>query len=393
MYTPFTYYTPTKVVFGPETEKQAGALVKEFGGTKVLVHYGSQSAVKSGLLKAVTDSLEAEGIAYVSLGGVVPNPHLGKVYEGIELGKAEGVDFILAVGGGSVIDSAKAIAVGLANEGDVWDFYIRKRTPNAALPVASVLTIAAAGSEMSDGSVVTNEKENLKRDLGAPFMRAKFAIMNPELTKTLPAYQTASGCVDIVMHTMERYFNPGDNMDYVDQMCELLMRKTMENAVILHKDPANTDARAEVMWAGSLSHNGLTSSGLGKGDWATHNMEHEMGGLFDVAHGAGMASIWGSWARYVHHAAPHRFVRFAVNVMGVEKDADDEVTIERGIQAVENWYRSIDMPTNMRELGIAPTEEQLAWMAQSAEIKTGGGAGSVVVLKKEDINKIYHMAL
>jgi alcohol dehydrogenase YqhD (iron-dependent ADH family) len=246
---------------------------------------------------------------------------------------------------------------------------------------------------MSDGSVVTNEKENLKRDLGADFMRAKFAIMNPELTKTLPAYQTASGCVDIVMHTMERYFNPGDNMDYVDQMCELLMRKTMENAVILHKDPENTDARAEVMWAGSLSHNGLTSSGLGQGDWATHNMEHEMGGLFDVAHGAGMAAIWGSWARYVHHAAPHRFVRFAVNVMGVEKDADDEVTIERGIQAVENWYRSIDMPTNMRELGIAPTEEQLAWMAQSAEIKTGGGAGSVVLLKKEDINKIYHMAL
>ena len=393
MYTPFVYYTPTKMVFGPDTEKQVGALVKEYGGTKVLLHYGGKSAVKSGLLDRVKASLEAEGIAYVELGGVVPNPHLGKVYEGIALGREAGVDFLLAVGGGSVIDSLKAIAIGLANEGDVWDFYIGKRTTSKALPVASILTIAAAGSEMSSGSVITNEKTNQKRDCGGDFLRPKFAIMNPELTKSLPDYQTASGCVDIAMHTMERYFNPGDNMDFVDQMSETLIRSVIRNARILKDDPNNTDARAEVMWVSSLSHNGLTECGQGKGDWATHNMEHEMGGLFDVAHGAGMAAIWGSWARYVHHAAPHRFVRFAVNVWGIERDTDDEVTIEKGIQLMEAFYREIDMPTNMRELGITPTKEQIEWMAASCEEKAGGANGSVVPLKKEDMVKIYTMAL
>lgn len=393
MYTPFTYYVRTKVVFGPNTENQAGSLVKEFGGTKVLVHYGSQSAVRSGLLDRVLRSLDEAGVSHVELGGVVPNPHLSKVYEGIELGKKENVDFLLAVGGGSVIDSAKSIALGLASGGDVWDFYIKKRKPGAALPVGSVLTIAAAGSETSDSNVITDDRSNLKRDCGGDCLRPKFAIMNPELTHTLPDYQTASGCVDIIAHSMERYFNPGVNLEFTDGLSEYLMRTVIKNARILAKDPQNADARAEVMWAGSLSHNGLTGCGLGRSDWGTHNIEHEMGGLFDVTHGAGLAVIWPSWARYVHHAAPHRFLRFAVNVMGVERDDDDEITIERGIQAVEQFYRDINMPTTMLELGITPTEEQILWMAASAEAKNGDGVGSVIRLKKEDIAKIYRMAL
>jgi len=220
-----------------------------------------------------------------------------------------------------------------------------------------------------------------------------FANERPQVIGWTEMHYLLSLPADVQRERLNRYFSHEMDTELVDGIAESLMRTVMRQAKILLKDPTNYNARAEVMWAGSLSHNGLTSSGLGQGDWATHNMEHEMGGLFDVAHGAGMAAIWGSWARYVHHAAPHRFVRFAVNVMGVEKDADDEVTIERGIQAVENWYRSIDMPTNMRELGIAPTEEQILWMAQSAEIKTGGGNGSVVNLKKEDMAKIYTMAL
>jgi len=312
MYTNFEYYTPTKVVFGKGTVCQVGDLVKAHGGSKVLLHFGGQSAKKSGLLDRVKESLDASGISYVELGGVVPNPHVGKVYEGIELGKKEGIDFILAVGGGSVIDSAKGISLGLANEGDVWDYFIGKRAPSKALPVASVLTIAAAGSEMSHGAVITNEKNGLKRDFGADFLRPAFTIMDPELTMTLPDYQTASGAADILMHTMERYFNKEDNMDITDAISEALLKNVMEYAKILVDDPKNYKARADLMWAGSLSHNGLTGCGTAGGDWATHNMEHEIGGMFDVAHGAGLAAIWGSWARYVWKAAPHRFVKFAI---------------------------------------------------------------------------------
>ena len=393
MYSNFAYYTPTKVVFGKDTVSQTGALVKEFGGTKVLIHYGSQSAVRSGLLERVKNSLDQAGILHVELGGVVPNPHLGKVREGIELGKQEQVDFILAVGGGSVIDSAKAISLGLANGGDVWDFYIGKRTPSSALPVASVLTIAAAGSEMSDGSVITDEKQALKRDCGSDLIRPKFAVMDPQLTMTLPDYQTASGCADILMHMMERYFNQSDNMEVNDAIAEAIMRTVLKYARILAADPQNYKARAEVMWAGSLAHNGLTGCGCDGGDWATHNMEHEMGGMFDVTHGAGLAAIWGSWARYVSHSAPHRFVKFACNVMDVAPAANDQQTIELGIQAMENFYREIKMPTSMKELGIAPTQEQIQVMAASCYQKTGGPTGCVVPLSVEDMVKIYQMAL
>lgn len=393
MYSNFGYYAPTKVVFGKDTQMQAGELVKEQNCKKVLIHYGGKSAVKSGLLDNVKTSLEEAGVSYVTLGGVVPNPHLSLVYEGIELCKKENVDFILAVGGGSVIDSAKAIGLGVVNDCDVWDFYDRGKRAKACLPIGVILTIAAAGSEMSDGSVITNEKEGLKRAYDDDIMRPKFAIMNPELTMTLPPYQTSSGAVDILMHTMERYFNQSDNMEMTDLISEALMRNVMKYAKILVDEPTNYKARAEIMWSGSLSHNGLTGCGTNGGDWASHNLEHELGGMFDVAHGAGLAAVWGSWARYVNHGAKKRFGKFAVNVMGVTPSSNDDETIENGIAAMEEFYRSINMPTSLKELGIEPTKEQIEEMAQSCENGAGGTNGCVVPLKKEDMVKIYEMAL
>ena len=388
----FNYYAPTKVIFGKGTEAEAGKLVKAFRGTKALIHYGSGSVVRSGLLERVKASLDAEGIPYAELGGVVPNPRLSLVYEGIGLAKKEGVDFILAVGGGSVIDSAKAIGYGEANEGDVWDYYGRERQAEACLPVGVVLTIAAAGSEMSNSSVITKEEGGLKRGYRNDICRPKFAILDPELTLTLPDYQTACGCTDILMHTMERYFTNGGNMELTDQLAEGLMRTVMEKARVLKEDPQDYAARAEVMWAGSLSHNGLTGCGNGGDDFATHGLEHEMGGLYDVAHGAGLAAIWGSWARYVYQDCLPRFYRFAVNVMGVPAGKDEAAVALEGIEAMEEFYRSIQMPTSFAELGITPTEEELADMAHKCSVAAGGKKGSAKVLYEADMLAIYRMA-
>ena len=389
----FKYFTPTKVIFGKDTEGHVAELIKEFGGTKVLIHYGGGSVVRSGLLKRVTDTLDAAGIAYVTLGGAVPNPHLSLVYEGIELCKKEGVDFLLGVGGGSAIDSAKAIGYGVANGGDVWDFYDRKRTATGCLPLGVILTIAATGSEMSDSSVITKEEGLIKRGYSSDYGRPKFAILNPDLTKTLPDYQTASGCTDIMMHTMERYFTNGGNMEITDALAEGLLRTVKKNAIILRDDPQNDAARAEVMWAGSLSHNGLTGCGNDGGDWMTHKLEHELGGLYDVAHGAGLAAIWGSWARYVYKDCLHRFRRFAVNVMDVEERGGDEEIALCGIEAMEEFYRSIHMPTNLRELGVNPTEEELALMAKKCAIGVGGAMGSAKVLNEQDMLNIYRASM
>ena len=385
----FLYYTPTKVIFGKETEKQVGALVKEQNCKKVLLHYGGQSAKKSGLLDKIEKSLQEAGIEYVQLGGVVPNPRLSLVYEGIELCKKEQVDFILAIGGGSVIDSAKAIGYGMTNEGDVWDFYDRKRQATACLPIGVVLTIAAAGSEMSDSSVITKDEGGIKRGYSSNYCRVKFAIMNPELTMSLPDYQTASGCVDILMHTMERYFVNGGNMELTDVIAEGLMRTVIKNAEILKADPKNYDARAEVMWASSLSHNGLTGCGIAAGDFASHALEHEIGGMFDVAHGAGLAAIWGSWARYVYKDCLPRFEKFALQVMQVEAGANAEETALKGIEALEAFFRRIDMPTTMKELGVEPTEEQLLELAEKCNIASGGKKGSAKVLEEKDMLEIY----
>ena len=323
---------------------------------------------------------------------MVPNPHLSLVYEGIELCKKENVDFVLAIGGGSVIDSAKAIGYGVVNEGDVWDFYEARRKAKACLPIGSVLTIAAAGSEMSMGSVITNEQGWYKRAYDDDLSRPAFAIMNPELTMTLPQYQTESGCVDIIMHTMERYFNHSSNMELTDGISEHLMRTVMEKAKILLDEPENYDARAEVMWAGSLSHNGLTGCGTDGGDWATHMLEHELGGMFDVAHGAGLAAIWGSWARYVCRERLDRFVKFAVNVMGVSDEGTDESTALKGIEAMEDFYRSVKMPVSLKKLGIEPTDAQIEEMAQKVQRQMDGGLGKVKVLYKEDRAAIYKAA-
>ena len=389
----FKYFTPTKVIFGKDTEGRVAELIKEFGGTKVLIHYGGGSVVRSGLLKRVTDTLDAAGIAYVTLGGAVPNPHLSLVYEGIELCKKEGVDFLLGVGGGSAIDSAKAIGYGVANGGDVWDFYDRKRTATGCLPLGVILTIAATGSEMSDSSVITKEEGLIKRGYSSDYGRPKFAILNPDLTKTLPDYQTASGCTDIMMHTMERYFTNGGNMEITDALAEGLLRTVKKNAIILRDDPQNDAARAEVMWAGSLSHNGLTGCGNDGGDWMTHKLEHELGGLYDVAHGAGLEAIWGSWARYVYKDCLHRFRRFAVNVMDVEERGGDEEIALCGIEAMEEFYRSIHMPTNLRELGVNPTEEELALMAKKCAVGVGGAMGSAKVLNEQDMLNIYRASM
>ncbi len=397
----FTYYTPTKVIFGRESENQVGALMKEQNCKKVLLHYGSGSAKRSGLLPRIENSLKEAGIDYISLGGVKPNPRLSLVYEGIELCKKENVDFILAIGGGSVIDSAKAIGYGVANPGDVWDFYLKKRVPADCLPVGCVLTISAAGSEMSDSSVITNEDGWMKRGCNSNTCRCKFAILNPELTFTLPEYQTESGCVDIIMHTMERYFNQADNMELTDGISENLMRTVMKCAKILKKDPTNYNARAEVMWAGSLSHNGLTGCGTDGGDWATHQLEHELGGMFDVAHGAGLAAVWGSFARYVYKENPLRFAKFAVKVHGIAPSGKDLSSLPAeeidtlalaGIKAMENFYHSIDMPTSIHELGVDITDAQIEELAEKCSFGQTRTIGIVKRLRKADIIEIYKAA-
>ncbi len=385
----FDYFTPTKVVFGRGTEDRVADLVKEFGGKKVLIHFGGGSAIRSGLMKKVTDLFDAKGIPYISLGGVVPNPRLCLVYEGIELCRKEGVDFILAIGGGSVIDSAKAIGYGVTNEGDVWDFFENKRKASSCLPVGVILTLPASGSEMSNSAVITKEDGLLKRGYKSDYGRPKFAIMNPELTMSLPDFQTAGGCTDMMMHTMERYFTNNGNMELTDTLAEGILRTIIKYAKILVKEPKNYDARAEVMWAGSLAHNGLTGCGTDGGDWAAHKLEHELSAMFDVAHGAGLAAVWGSWAKYVYKDCLPRFRKFAIYVMGVEDAGTDEEIALKGIEAMEDFFREINMPTSLCELGINATDEQLTEMAHKCALGVGKSVGTAKKLVEEDMLAIY----
>ena len=389
----FTFYSPTLFAFGQGEASRVGALVRQFGGSKVLLVAGGGSVLKNGAYDAAAASLKEAGIPWCELWGVQANPRSGKVYEGIELARKEGVDFLLAIGGGSVIDTAKAIAYGLAEpEKDVWELYEHTRTARKCLPVASILTIAAAGSETSNSSVITRVDTHQKRAYNDDISRPKFAIMDPELTKTLPDYQTESGCADIMMHTMERYFTNGGNMELTDALAEGLLRTVMKNAVILHTDPANYEARAEVMWAGSLSHNGLTGCGIASGDFMSHKLEHEMGGMFDVTHGAGLAALWPSWARYVYKDCLPRFVRFARNVMGVTADGTDEEIALKGIDAMVDFYHSIGMPASFHELGIDPTDAQIDEMARRCLEASGSALGSAKKLSLDDMIAIYHAA-
>ncbi len=389
----FIYYAPTEVVFGKQSEEQVAHLVKKYGGSKVLVHYGGQSAKRSGLLDKICNLLQKEGIDYVVLGGVVPNPRLSLAQQGIELCRKESVDFILAVGGGSVIDSSKCIAYGVGFEGNVWDIYLGKATPTTMLPVAAVLTIPAAGSEMSESSVITNEDGDVKLGYSNNLSRPKFAIMNPERTFTLPPYQTAAGVTDMMMHTMERYFTKDDDMDLTTDLAEAALR-SMKNAIFaVLKNPEDYRYRAQIMWGGSLMHNGLTGCGVSD-DWATHQLEHELSGMFDVTHGAGLAAVWPSWARYVMYENLSRFVRFAVNVMDVPNDfTDPETTALKGIEAMERFYHAIGMPINIKELiGREITDGEIKEMVRKCSRDNTHTCGCLKVLKAEDMEAIYQMA-
>ena len=389
----FNYYAPTEVVFGKQSEEQVAHLVKKYGGSKVLVHYGGQSAKRSGLLDKICNLLQEEGIDYVMLGGVVPNPRLSLAQQGIELCRNESVDFILAVGGGSVIDSSKCIAYGVGFEGNVWDIYLGKATPTTMLPVAAVLTIPAAGSEMSESSVITNEDGDIKLGYSNNLSRPKFAIMNPERTFTLPPYQTAAGVTDMMMHTMERYFTKDDDMDLTTDLAEAALRSMKDAIFAVLKNPEDYRYRTQIMWGGSLMHNGLTGCGVSD-DWATHQLEHELSGMFDVTHGAGLAAVWPSWARYVMYENLSRFVRFAVNVMGVPNDfTDPETTALKGIEAMERFYHAIGMPINIKELiGREITDGEIKEMVRKCSRDNTHTCGCLKVLKAEDMEAIYQMA-
>ena len=403
----FNFYAPTRVVFGQQSEEQLPQLIKSNGGTRVLVHYGGGSARRSGLLDKVEQMLSEAGIPYVELGGVVPNPLLSKVREGIGLCRSEHVDFILAVGGGSVIDSAKAIGYGVDYDGDVWDFWAGKAAPQTCLPIGVMLTIPAAGSEMSSSCVITNDEAisavsdghpasgsgAIKRGINSDLCRCRFCIMNPERTYTLPPFQTAAGATDIMMHTMERYFSKYEEMTLTDAISEALLRTVKDCVFHVLRDPEDYRNRAQIMWAGSLAHNDLTECGTEK-DFATHRLEHELSALFGVTHGAGLAAIWASWARYVlpHHVS--RFAQFAVNVMGVANDFNHPLdTAVMGIEAMERFYRAIGMPTSIPELiGRPVTDDEISQMVDMASRGRTITLGAMEVLQPDDMAAIYRMA-
>ena len=389
----FNFYAPTRVVFGREAEEKLPQLIQQYGGGRVLVHYGGGSAKRSGLLDKVFGMFTEAGIQFVELGGVVPNPLLSKVQEGIDLCRKEHVNFILAVGGGSVIDSAKAIGYGVGYPGDVWDFWDGKAVPQTCLPIGVMLTIPAAGSEMSSSCVITNDEGMLKRGVNSDLCRCKFAIMNPERTYTLPPYQTAAGATDIMMHTMERYFSKYEDALLTDAIAEALLRTVKDAVPEVLKNPEDYRHRAAIMWASSLSHNDLTECGTEK-DFACHKLEHELSGLFGVTHGAGLAAIWGSWARYVMDKHLNRFAQFAVNVMGVTNDfTDPRATALKGIEAIECFFRAIGMPTSIPELiGREATDEEIDEMVRKCSRDGKMKIGAMEVLIPVDMVKIYRAA-
>lgn len=386
----FVYQMPTKFVFGEGRETEAGKYVKEFGGTKVLLHYGGQSAEKSGLLDRVGASLEKEGLTYIKLGGVKPNPKSPLIYEGIRICREEKVDFILAVGGGSVIDSAKAIGLGAVNEDDIWEYYSKKKESKGMLPVGVVLTIAAAGSEGSNGSVVSFEREDgvYKRDCGGEFMRPKFSILNPALTETLPPYQTACGIVDMIAHVLERYFTNTPDVELTDNLAEAIMKTIIAEAPKVMENPGDYQARANLMWAGTFAHNDLCGMDRGQ-DWASHNLEHELSALYDCAHGAGLAVVMPAWMEYVTGHNVMRMARFAVNVFGCHMDFENpENTARAGIKALRSFWTSLGMPRTLEELG--GKKEDIPTLLRMLEIE-GRTLGGYVELNGEDCENIYKM--
>lgn len=388
----FTFYSPTYFAFGRDEEKNAGKLIKRFGGSRVLIHYGGGSVVRSGLLDRVKESLEAEGLYYVELGGVKPNPRSGLVYEGIKLCRREGLNFVLAVGGGSSIDSAKAIAAGVPYDGDFWDFYMGKPV-NSALPIGTVLTIAAAGSEGSPDSVITLEDGMLKRGASGEGLRPKFSILNPELTQTLPAYQTACGITDIMAHLFERYFTPTKDVEVTDRVIEGLLMTMIHEAPRVIADPDCYEARANIMWAGMLAHNNCCGVGRVQ-DWSSHNIEHELSAVYDCAHGAGLAVVFPAWMTYNMHHDVMRFAQVANRVWGCQMDyANPESTAKAGIAAFRAFLKSIGMPCNFAELGA--DEKDIPHMAHLCCWGNGGTGeiGGFAKLNEEDVANIYRLML
>lgn len=397
----FEFYTPTKIIFGKDTHLRAGELLKKEDAKKVLIVYGGKSAEKTGLLESIKKSLQAESLDYIALGGVVPNPLLSKAYEMIEKAREYGADFVLAVGGGSVIDTAKVVAHGIANPNtDVWDFFTGDKILHRSLPHAAILTISAAGSEMSNSAVITNDRiePHSKRGMSTELNRCRFAIMNPELTYTLPKYQIGAGAADIFMHTSERYFSPVLGNHLSDRIAEGLFKTIIEFGVKAVDNPRDYTAMSELMWAGSISHNGLT--GLGsqgdttrEGDWSCHQLSMPLSARYDYTHGAALASVWGSWAKYVCHCNIERFAQFARNVYDI-RETDDKKAAGEGIEKTEDFFRRIGMPTNLCELmGKNPDEEELKSLAWDCSFSKTRSIGSFMVLNYEDIYRIYKAAV
>ena len=389
----FEFHVPTHIIFGRETEKQTGPQIKALGGSRVLVVYGGGSAIRSGLLKRVEASLEQADLPYVLLGGVKPNPRVSLVRTGVELAREERLDFVLAVGGGSVIDTAKAIADSAAMGVDVWQLWTKEVELTASLPVGVVLTIPAAGSETSDSAVLTHDEEKKKRGLSSPFHRPRFAIMNPELVATLPEFQMACGVVDIMMHTMDRYFNPVTTNGLTDELAESILRTVIRCGKKAVEDRSDYENVSELMWAGSLSHNGLTGLG-GKKDFAPHQLGHELSATFDAAHGATLSAVWPSWARYCLCADPARFARFGQKVWGLsaEGKTERELALE-AIEANELFFRSLGMPISLSGLGCGiQSDQQLAGLADRCSYGNTRTIGTFRVLNREDMLKIYQMA-
>ena len=391
----FTFYSPTMFAFGQGEASRVGSLVRQFGGSKVLLVAGGGSVKKNGAYDAVATSLKEAGLPWCELWGVQANPRSGKVYEGIELARTEGADFLLAIGGGSVIDTAKAIGMGVPYDGDFWDFFTGKAKIEHTLPVGTVLTISAAGSETSDSAVLTNDETTLKRGLNTDLQRPLFAIMDPELTYTLPRYQVGCGVVDIMMHTLERYFNPGHPSNRMtDEIAEGLLRTVIDAGRVAMQDSHNYDAMSEIMWAGSLSHNNLTGLG-GVKDFSVHQFGHELSGMFDAAHGATLSVMWPQWARYVVDTDPARFAHYGEAVWRLTREdgeSDRDLAL-RAIDTTEEFFRSIDMPTTFTELGIGVlSEEQLRELAERCTFFHTRVVGKFCPLDYDGILAVYRMA-
>ena len=387
----FHYYTPTHVYFGKDGADKTGDYVRAEGASRVLIVYGGGSAVKSGLIGRIEASLKEAGLAYESLGGVKPNPLLSFARKGVETARAFEADFLLAVGGGSVIDTTKAIAIGLANPDlDLWDIWMGRSKPVSAAPVGAILTLPAAGSEMSDSAVLTNEETHFKAGYGSNLNRCRFAVMDPALAATVPLYMRAAGIADIMMHTMERYFIPGISCDLTDEIAEGLLRSVIRNGRKILADPTDTDAMGEIMWASSLSHNGLTDCGRGK-DFSIHKFGHSLTAMYGATHGASLTCIWPAWCAYLYDGAVERFAQFARRVWD-DKEADDTKAALTGINMTSDYFHEIGMPLTLAELGVHPTDEEFSLLAMKTTKDDTVALSRIRPLHAKECEEIFRMA-